>query len=111
MGDALKQAPWINVKNGIIKNTEGKDNMADFTWSYSSLKQYENCPKQYYEVKVLQNFITENNRYHIESANNKLLVFRYFRLMSIGEIEELISFAQQLSTEFQKCLATPSPKL
>ena len=52
----------------------------------------------------LQNFITQNNRYHIESANNKLLVFRYFRLMSVGEIEELISFAQQLSMEFQKCL-------
>ena len=59
----------------------------------------------------LQNFITQNNRYHIESANNKLLVFRYFRLMSVGEIEELISFAQQLSMEFQKCLATPIPKL
>jgi len=66
---------------------------------------------QTFFTSELQNFITENNRYHIESANNKLLVFRYFRLMSIGEIEELISFAQQLSTEFQKCLATPSPKL
>jgi carbonic anhydrase len=66
---------------------------------------------QKFFTSELQNFITENNRYHIESANNKLLVFRYFRLMSIGEIEELISFAQQLSTEFQKCLATPSPKL
>lgn len=25
-------------------------------WSFSSLKQYVNCPKQYYEVKVLRNF-------------------------------------------------------
>jgi len=30
--------------------------MADFTWSYSSLKQYQNCPKQYYEIKVAQNY-------------------------------------------------------
>ena len=30
--------------------------MADFTWSYSSLKQYQNCPKQYYEIKVAENY-------------------------------------------------------
>jgi CRISPR/Cas system-associated exonuclease Cas4 (RecB family) len=30
--------------------------MSDFTWSYSSLKQYQNCPKQYYEIKVAQNY-------------------------------------------------------
>jgi len=30
--------------------------MAEYTWSYSSLKQYQNCPKQYYEVTVAKNF-------------------------------------------------------
>ena len=30
--------------------------MANFTWSYSSLKQYQNCPKQYYEIKVAENY-------------------------------------------------------
>ena len=28
----------------------------NFTWSYSSLKDFINCPKQYQEVKVLKNF-------------------------------------------------------
>ncbi len=28
----------------------------DFTWSFSSLKDYVNCPKQYQEVKVLKRF-------------------------------------------------------
>lgn len=28
----------------------------NFTWSYSSLKDYVTCPKQYQEVKVLKNF-------------------------------------------------------
>jgi len=28
-------------------------------WSFSGLKQYVNCPKQYHEVKVLQNFQTQ----------------------------------------------------
>jgi hypothetical protein len=27
-----------------------------YTWSYSSLKDYVNCPRQYNEVKVLKNF-------------------------------------------------------
>jgi CRISPR/Cas system-associated exonuclease Cas4 (RecB family) len=30
--------------------------VAQFTWSYSSLKEYINCPKQYQEIKVLKNF-------------------------------------------------------
>jgi CRISPR/Cas system-associated exonuclease Cas4 (RecB family) len=30
--------------------------MADFTWSYSALKQYTNCPKQYQEMRVLKNY-------------------------------------------------------
>lgn len=30
--------------------------MAEYTWSFSSLKDYINCPKKYYEVKVAQNF-------------------------------------------------------
>jgi hypothetical protein len=31
--------------------------MSDFTWSFSSLKQYQNCPKQYYELTVAKNFV------------------------------------------------------
>lgn len=30
--------------------------MSEFTWSYSSLKDYTNCPKKYYEVKVIKNY-------------------------------------------------------
>ena len=43
--------------------------MADFTWSYSSLKQYQNCPRQYHEIKVLKNYTikeTEQMRYGTE---------------------------------------------
>jgi hypothetical protein len=31
----------------------------DFTWSFSALKDYVNCPKQYHEVKVLKRFTKE----------------------------------------------------
>jgi len=30
--------------------------MADFTWSFSSLKEYINCPKKYQEVRILKNY-------------------------------------------------------
>ena len=30
--------------------------MAEFTWSFSSLKQFTNCAKQYQEIKVLKNY-------------------------------------------------------
>ena len=30
--------------------------MANFTWSFSALKDYINCPKKYHETKVLQNY-------------------------------------------------------
>ena len=31
----------------------------DFTWSYSALKDYVNCPRQYKEVKVLKRYVKE----------------------------------------------------
>ena len=34
-------------------------------WSYSSLKQYQNCPKQFYEVKVAKNFIAKDTKHTI----------------------------------------------
>lgn len=34
-------------------------------WSYSSLKTYLNCPKQYYEVKVAQNFVQKDTHHTI----------------------------------------------
>lgn len=37
--------------------------MANFTWSYSSLKEYQNCPKKYYEIRVAQNYtVTPNEK-------------------------------------------------
>ena len=34
--------------------------MSDFTWSYSSLKQFLNCPKQYQEIRVLKNYTSQD---------------------------------------------------
>jgi hypothetical protein len=34
--------------------------MTNFNWSYSSLKQYLNCQKQYQEIRILKNFTTQD---------------------------------------------------
>jgi CRISPR/Cas system-associated exonuclease Cas4 (RecB family) len=36
--------------------------MANFTWSYSALKEYLNCPKQYQEVKVLKRYTKQTTQ-------------------------------------------------
>ena len=48
---------------GISDNYKKKgNNMSEFTWSYSSLKQYQNCPKQYYEIRVAKNYTVKENQ-------------------------------------------------
>lgn len=60
--------------------------------------------------KDLQRFIIDNNQYHIESAGGKLLVFRYFRLMSMDEIADLHEFGKELVAQIHRRLATPATR-
>jgi CRISPR/Cas system-associated exonuclease Cas4 (RecB family) len=34
--------------------------MAKFTWSFSALSDYENCPKKYYETRIAKNFVFQD---------------------------------------------------
>lgn len=36
--------------------------MAKFTWSYSALKEYLNCPKQYQEIKLLKRYTKQTTQ-------------------------------------------------
>lgn len=65
----------------------------NFTWSFSSLKDFINCPKQYQEVKVLKRYVkypTEQMRYGTEVhkacedyvGDNKPLAKNYERFKS-----------------------------
>jgi len=48
---------------GILFNYNKQgERMTQFTWSYSSLKQYQNCPKQYYEIRVAKNYTVKENQ-------------------------------------------------
>ena len=54
--------------------------------------------------KNLRSFVNQNDKYHIESNQNIILVFRYFRVMSVSEVGELVHFGEQLTEQFHNCL-------
>tara|TARA_Y100000385_G_scaffold244599_1_gene262777 strand:+ start:3968 stop:6202 length:2235 start_codon:yes stop_codon:yes gene_type:complete len=58
--------------------------------------------------KNLRSFVNQNDKYHIESNQNIILVFRYFRVMSVSEVGELVHFGEQLTEQFHNCLNNPS---
>ena len=53
-----------------------KDN---YTWSFSSLKQYQNCPKQYHEIRVLKNYTVKENEAMIYGKEVHLALENYVR--------------------------------
>ena len=46
----------------LIDYNNKRKTMTDFTWSYSSLKQYQNCPRQYHEIRVLKNYTVKESQ-------------------------------------------------
>jgi MFS superfamily sulfate permease-like transporter len=60
--------------------------------------------------KDLRSFVNQNDKYHIESNQNVILIFRYFRVMSITEVEELVRFGEELTKQFHNCLNNPTDK-
>lgn len=78
----------------------------DFDAKFSVKGKDRKAIKQFF-TKDLRQFIKTHGKYHVESTNSTILVFRYFRVMSISEIEELLQFGEQLSAQFQKCVEMP----
>lgn len=85
----------------------------EFTWSFSSLKEYINCPRQYHEVKVLQNFtkkVTEQMTYGTEVhkaledyvAENKALPKNYERFKPV--LDTLIDIPGEKYPEYKMAL-------
>ena len=87
--------------------------MSDFTWSYSSLKQYQNCPKQYYEIKVAENYTvipSEQMKYGTEVhkaledyvKDGKELATNYLRFK--GMVDELKAIPGTKYPEYEMAL-------
>ena len=84
-----------------------------YTWSYSGLKQYTNCPKQYQELKVLKNYVqaeTEQMKYGTEVhkaleeyvKNGTPLVTNYQRFQAV--IDSLVAIKGAKYTEYEMAL-------
>jgi CRISPR/Cas system-associated exonuclease Cas4 (RecB family) len=87
--------------------------MANFTWSYSALKEYENCPKKYYEIRVAQNYTvipSEKMIYGTEVhkaledyvRDGKELALNYLRFK--GVVDELIAIPGHKYPEYEMAL-------
>jgi carbonic anhydrase len=85
---------------------EDIDLAEDFDTKFSVKGRDKTAIKNFFTPELRQ-FIKENDKYHIESTDSAILVFRYFRVMSISEIQELLKFCEQLTGYFQKCVVTP----
>jgi hypothetical protein len=85
---------------------EDIDVAEDFDTRFSVKGQDRKAIKKFFTPE-LRSFIKDNDKYHIESTNNVILIFRYFRIMSISEIKELNSFGEQLSAHFHNCVEMP----
>lgn len=79
----------------------------DFNTRFSVKGENKAEIKQFFN-KELRGFVNQNDKYHIESNENVVLVFRYFRVMSITEIEELVHFGEKLTKQFHICLNNPT---
>ena len=87
--------------------------MANFTWSYSALKEYENCPKKYYEIRVAQNYTvipSEKMIYGTEVhkaledyvKDGKELALNYLRFKGVAD--ELIAIPGEKYAEYEMAL-------
>ena len=87
--------------------------MADFTWSYSALKEYENCPKKYYEIRVAKTYTvipSEKMIYGTEVhkaledyvKDGKELALNYLRFK--GAVDELIAIPGEKYAEYEMAL-------
>lgn len=78
----------------------------DFSTKFSVKGKDKNKIKHFFN-KDLRSFISQNDKYHIESNKNTILVFRYFRVLSVGEVNDLIEFGKDLVDAFYKSLNNP----
>lgn len=58
--------------------------------------------------KELLYFLKNEEEYYIECKNNTLLIFRFFRLLNIQEINQMLRFGEQFTSLIQKDLKRPN---
>ena len=83
------------------------DNATDFGYDVSIKGTNKEAIQSFFNQEM-QQFIMSQNNYHIEAADNCLLVFRYYRLMSLEEISSILEYGNQLVDQIYKRLSSPA---
>ena len=79
--------------------------MADYTWSYSSLKEYINCAKKYQEIRVLKNYVFQDTPQTIYGKEVHKALEDY-----VGSNTELAKNYQKFKPLIDDLIAIPGDK-
>ena len=79
--------------------------MADFTWSYSSLKEFQQCPRKYHEIRVLKNYKTKDTQAIIYGKEVHTALENYVR-----DGVELAKNYQRFKPVVDKLISIPGEK-
>jgi len=80
--------------------------MSDYTWSFSSLKQYQNCPRQYHEIRVLQNYTVKESEAMIYGKEVHTALENY-----VKDGKELVKNYQRFQSMVDSLIEIPGKKL
>jgi|TARA_R110002020_G_scaffold90465_2_gene220298 CRISPR/Cas system-associated exonuclease Cas4 (RecB family) len=80
--------------------------MSDYTWSFSSLKQYQNCPRQYHEIRVLQNYTVKESEAMIYGKEVHTALENY-----VKDGKELAKNYQRFQSMVDSLIEIPGKKL
>jgi len=100
-----KERLFSRLLNFAIK--EDIDVNEDFDMQFSVKGTNKHRIKKLFTPE-LQVFLREGRPYHIESKNNVVLIFRYFRVMGIDELHELVTYGEELTVQFHSCTDMPT---
>jgi MFS superfamily sulfate permease-like transporter len=100
-----KEKLFLRLLDYAVKEDVDIEGDKGFRQKFSIKGPDKKAIKQFFNADF-KTFLLANDKYHIESRNNELLIFRYFRIMTIGEIEEIVRYGESLTGQFHKLLAT-----
>jgi len=91
----IEKEGWLKRILDFAKREEISFDDEKFTDDFAVKGQNPEKVKTFFTKEIIQ-YLSDNNRYHIEGNENGLLVFQNYRFASSTEVEELLQFTKGL---------------
>jgi len=91
----IEKEGWLKRILDFAKREEISFEDEKFTDDFAVKGQNAERVKAFFTKEIIQ-YLSDNNRYHIEGNENGLLVFENYRFASSSEVEELLQFTKGL---------------